>query len=106
MGVEGIRDWLLADPASRVPLALAALGILFVLPLLGFSVYLWRMAALVITSREFPPRGYALVRTTQMITGDAAVAYGRGLRALVFILVALAFLVVIQLWRLGSVITR
>lgn len=45
MDMERFRYWILEDPLTRVPLTLTLLGVLLVLPLVGFGAYLWRMAA-------------------------------------------------------------
>jgi hypothetical protein len=103
--MDVFRNWLLEDPGTRVPLTLTALGALLVLPLAGFAVYLWRLAARVVEGREFPPNGYRVVRQRPAITGDAAIGHARGIRAVAIFLVVAAAALVIVLWRLAVLIT-
>ena len=97
--LEFVRGWLLEDPTVRLPLALTTLGVLFVLPLVGFAAYIWRMTTKVIAERTFPPSGYITVGSTPPITGDDAIRYARLARGLAFILIVAALVLVFQLWR-------
>ena len=97
--LEFFRAWLLEDPTVRVPLSLTALGVLFVLPLVGFAVYMWRMTTRVIAERTFPPSGYITIGRTPPVTGDAAIRYARLARGLALILILAALILVFQLWR-------
>ena len=101
-----VEEWLLEDPASRAPLALSVLGVLFVLPLVGFAAYLWRMAAAMKAERRFPPSGYRVVGNRPPVTGDDAVTYARLARVTAAVLVVMALLLAIQLWRFSSLLTR
>jgi hypothetical protein len=102
--MEWLRDWLLDDPRVRVPLTLTALGVLLVLPLAGFAVYLWRMASRVMAERVFPPSGYTVLRRQPPITGDAAMTYARLGRFFALLILVAALVLVLQLWRLAVVI--
>jgi uncharacterized membrane protein len=102
--LEFFRAWLLEDPTVRVPLTLTALGVLFVLPLVGFAAYIWRMAKQVIAERTFPPSGYMTVGSTPPITGDDAIRYARLARGLALILIVAALILVFQLWRFAVVL--
>jgi hypothetical protein len=82
MNLEGFRNWILEDPPTRVPLTLTVLGVLLVLPLLGISVYFWRIA-----NRDGHPMLPA--RTV------------RGF-AIFFIVAAVAL--VFMLWRFGALL--
>ena len=82
METERFRDWVLEDPVTRVPLTLTLLGAMLVLPLLGFGVHLWRMAA-----RGDHPRLPA--RTVRAL-------------ALFFFVAAIAF--IFMLWRFALLI--
>jgi len=97
--LEFFRVWLLEDPTVRVPLTLMALGVLFVLPLVGFAAYIWRMTKRVIAERTFPPSGYLTVGSTPPITGDDAIKYARLARGLALILIVAALILAFQLWR-------
>ena len=105
MDLDSWRDWLLEDPATRVPLTLTALGVLLVLPLVGFSVYMWRMATRVLAERTFPPSGYRVLYQNPPVTGDDAVRYARIGRALSVVLLVAALVVVFQLWRFSLLLT-
>ena len=104
MGLDPFREWLLDDPGTRVPLTLATLGVLIVLPLVGLAVYLWRMAADVVENREFPPKGYRVLRPGHPITGEAAIGHARGIRAFAVFFAVAAAALVIMLWRFAVLI--
>ena len=104
MNLEWFHEWLLEDPATRAPLTLTALGILLVLPLIGFAVYLWRMAARITVERRFPPLGYKVIGRTPSVTGDEAATYARLARWFAVFLVIMALLLVFQLWRFAVLI--
>lgn len=97
--LEFFRTWLLEDPSTRVAVTFAVLGLLLVLPLIGFAAYLWRMKARTIAERTFPPAGYAVVGKRQVVTGDEAIRYARLLRVMAVLLLVAAVAAVIQLWR-------
>ena len=106
---EPLRGWLLDDPAvtaSRARLLLAAAGTLLVAPLIGFAAYAWRLGSRVVAEREFPPRGHAVVRDTNIISGDAAVAHGRGLRAIAMFLVVASIAITGVMCRLTALLVR
>jgi hypothetical protein len=103
---DPLTAWVLEDPASRAPLALAVLGALFVLPLIVFGVYLFRMGTHAITARQFPPSGYRLVRAVESIAGEAAVRQGKIARTMAILLIAGAIAIALLLWRFGVVMTR
>jgi len=105
---EPLAAWLLEDPAltqSRGRLLLLATGALLILPLGLFALYLWRLGSRVIREREFPPLGTILLRDTEIIAGDAAVAHGRGLRAIAIVVVAAMLGMAFVLWRVAQLLT-
>src|SRR5687767_15044078 len=99
MDLDSWREWLLENPATRVPLTLTALGVLLVLPLVGFSAYMWRMTTRVLAERTFPPSGYKVLYKRPPVTGDDTVRYARIGRALSVVLLVAALVLVFQLWR-------
>ena len=103
---DPLTAWVLEDPATRAPLALAILGGLLVLPLVIFAVYIFRMGARAIEQRQSPPAGYRLLRAVAPVTGEAAVRHGRIVRVMAMLLIAAAVLLAALLWRLGTLITR
>jgi hypothetical protein len=103
--MDVFRNWVLEDPGTRVPLTLTTLGLLLVLPLVGFAVYLWRMAARAVEGREFPPKGYRVVPPVPSMSGEAAISRARGVRAIAIFLVVAAAALVIMLWRFAVLIT-
>jgi len=102
--MDAFRDWVVQDPGTRVPLTLTILGVMMVVPLVGFAVYLWRMAARVVEGREFPPKGYRVLRPGPVITGEAAMSHARGIRAVAIFFMVAAVALVIMLWRFGALI--
>jgi hypothetical protein len=105
MNLDWLGEWVAEDPASRVPLTLTALGVLFVLPLIGFARYMWRMGADVRVESRFPPSGYRVIGKQPPVTGDAAATYARLARMMAVFLVIMAFVLVFQLWRLATLLT-
>ena len=100
------REWILEDPTFRLPFTLTALGVAFVLPLIGFAVYLWRMAGRIMVERIFPPAGYRMLGNRPAIRGDEAVTYARAGRAVAVFLVIMAVLAALLFWRLGVLLAR
>jgi hypothetical protein len=101
-----LTGWLLENPAARVPLTLAVLGALFVVPLIALAAYMLRLGSRAIAGRRFPPGGYQSFRQQDPVTGDAAVRQGRIIRILAMLLVAGAIALAVVLWRLGSLLTQ
>lgn len=101
MNLDWFREWILDDPASRVPLTMTMLGVLVVLPLIGFAAYMWRMTARVMVERTFPPSGYLVIGKRVPVTGDQAIAYARAGRVLAVFFAVMALLLGFQLWRLA-----
>ena len=106
MNLDWFREWILDDPASRVPLTMTILGVLLVVPLFGCAAYLWRMAIRGIAERTFPPSGYRVIGKRPPITGDEALRSARVMRWLAMFLVFAAAMLVVQLWRLSVLLAR
>ena len=102
--VDVLRSWLLENPGARVPLTLATVAVLIVLPLVGFAAYVWRMAARAFAERTFPPDGYRIVGRTPAITGDDAIRYARVVRMLAIFLVVAAVILAVQLGRFAMLL--
>ena len=106
---EPLAAWILSDPAltrARAGLVLVGAGSLLVLPLGAFAVYFWRLGTRSIEGGEFPPPGVAMLRDTEIVTGDAAIAQGRGLRAMgIFLAVGMVALI-FGLWRIAALMER
>ncbi|HEX4916083.1 MAG TPA: hypothetical protein VFV51_19130 [Vicinamibacterales bacterium] len=103
---DPLTAWVLEDPSTRAPLALGVLGALLVLPLAIFAVYMLRLGTSAVTMREFPPRGYRLLRSVTPITGDMAVRQGRLIRIMAMLLLAGAIAIAIFMWRFGVLLGR
>jgi hypothetical protein len=101
---EPFREWLVSEPdetAGRVKVFFLLAAALLSVPLLGFAIYLWSLGTKVLQGREFPPPGYRVVRDTPVITGEAAVVRGCGLKFVALGLVVSAALLWLLLWRLA-----
>jgi hypothetical protein len=83
MDMERFRDWILEDPRTRVPLTLTLLGVLLVVPLCGFGLYLWKAAA----------------------RGDHPRLAARTIRGLAIFFFAAAAGLMVMLWRFAVLIT-
>lgn len=99
MDIGWWHEWLLEDPAVRLPFTLTTLGLALVLPLVGLAVYLWRLADRIVVERIFPPAGYRRIGNRPTISGDDAITCARGSRVLAVFLVLMALLLASQLWR-------
>jgi hypothetical protein len=100
-------DWITRDPEqidSRLRLAFAVLAVAFVVPLLGFAAYFWRLGDRIVRAERFPPPGLAVTKDTVVLRGKFARRRGRlaQLLAAIFVLAASAFAIV--LWWLMSLL--
>ena len=104
-----LRDWILADPErmpSRLKIVFSIFAATASAPLLAFAAYLWSLGAKVVASRQFPPPGHRVVRDTEIVEGESAMARGRALKTFAIILSAFAILFWIGLWMLAGVVRR
>jgi hypothetical protein len=101
---ETLATWIDGDgPATRtrrlailrwtVPALLAG-------SVLAAAAWLWRLGARIVRSNRVPPAGVRVVRDTPVLSGDEARRRGRLLQALAVMLVAIAGLMAVVLWRL------
>ena len=93
------------DP-DRVRIIMAAGELLLAAPAIGIAIYLWRLASLVTRSRRFPPPGTSVVRDTPVLEGNAALTRARLLKTLAGVILAIATVMGVVLWRLAMLITR
>ena len=103
--LDVFRQWVLEDPGTHVPLSLAVLGLLLVLPLVTFAVYMWRMTTRAMAERAFPPSGYTVLGRAAPTTGDAAIRSARLVRALAIFLLIAAVVLILQLWRFARLLS-
>ena len=101
---DPITAWVLEDPSTRLPVALGVLGTLLVLPLAIFAVYMFRLGTSAMTTRQFPPAGYRLLRSVAPIAGDMAAKQGRIVRIMAMLLFAGAVAIAIFMWRFGAML--
>ncbi len=100
-----VIEWVLSDPDStraRAQLVLAVLAVLVLGPVVGMAIYMWRLGTRVEREERFPPEGLALVRDVRVMRGDAARARARVLRIAATVLLVLAVLMAVVLWRLAT----
>ncbi len=71
------------------PVTLVLLGLLFVSPLLILGAFLFRNGTAVIRGERMPPRGHAVIRDTNVLTGVPAIRRGRIIQCAALILIAL-----------------
>jgi len=100
-----LLEWATADPQttrSRAQLLIAGLAVLVVAPVVGMAIYMARMGTRIVREERFPPEGLAMIRDVLVVRGEAAVRKGRVLQVVATILIALAVLMVLTLWRLAT----
>src|SRR5687767_15948982 len=86
--------------AAQAPLVVAAVGVLAVVPLLVFAVYLWRLGDRARLTGQFPPPGTATLRTTPPVVGLAARRRAGLAQAFAVLLGACAIALAVVLWLL------
>jgi hypothetical protein len=77
-----------------------AAGIVLLLPLVGFAMYLWRLGTRIVREERFPPEGTKVIRDVVVIHGDAARWRGRLAQVLGIALGAAGVIMIVLLWRL------
>jgi hypothetical protein len=100
-----LREWIIGEPgeaAQRIQLMFLVLAALLLVPLLAFAAYLWSLGASVIRAREFPPPGHRVVRNTQVITGEAAIARARQLKVFALVCGIACAILAFLLWHLAA----
>ena len=104
-GQPALLEWVKADPQSarsRAQLLIAGLALLVVAPVVGMAAYMVRIGTRIVREQRFPPEGLAIVRDVIVVRGGAAVRKGRVLQVAATILLLLAALIVLTLWRLAT----
>ena len=100
-----VVNWVLSDPEStrtRAQLVIVVLAALVLAPVVGMAIYMWRLGAAILREDRFPPERSKLIRDVRVVRGDAARARGRVLRTSAGVLLGLAVLVAVVLWRLAT----
>ena len=95
-----------AELARRLWLVFSLLAVLLVASPIAFAVYLWSVGTRILRAGEFPPPGVRVIRDTPILSGAAAVARGRGFKALAAALAVAAAILGIFLWRVASWLGR
>ncbi len=94
-------DWL-ANHISARPILLPAIGVLLIMPVLVFAVYVFRKGGRVIRALRFPVPGDRIIRDTVVREGQAAVMVGRLMQLLSALLVICSLWIPWLLWRLSE----
>jgi hypothetical protein len=98
-----LLEWASSDPArtrSRAQLLIALVAVIFLAPLAGLAIYLWRLGTRTLSEQRFPPEGLALTRDVLVMRGAQARARGRlirGFATALFVMIALMALVLVRL---------
>ena len=88
--------------AQSAPGWIGLSGLVAMLPLLGFAVYLWHFAARVRSARRYPLPGQAVIRDTIVHEGDAALRLAASFRVLAIILSVLSMAIPLMLWLMAQ----
>lgn len=98
--LERNADYLVAHPE------ILALGLfILLLPIIFFSLYLWRHGSSVVVARRFPPPGMAVTRDTPVLSGMAGVRRGRIIQVLALLLMSCSVGLPLFLWYVLSQLT-
>ena len=100
---EPLHDWVRSDRAETAPrarLVLLLSAALLAVPAIVAAVYLWRLGARVLRTRQFPPPGFRVIRDTPVFEGDAAATRGYAIQALALCLGLGAALLCLFFWWL------
>ena len=100
-----LLEWAASDPSrtrARAQMLIAAVGVIFVGPVIGLSVYIWRLGTRTIREERFPPEGLVLIRDVLVARGAEARARGRLFRAFSVFFFVVAGLLALTLWRLAT----
>ncbi len=95
-----IEAWVTADPESRIRVLFGVLTICTSGPVLGLSIYLWRLAQKTIRAGQYPPPGSRFTRDPPVATGESAQKLGRTFKVLAVGLGSTAVLLATLLWWL------
>ena len=100
-----LLEWAASDPArmrGRAQLLIAAVGVIVVAPLVSVAAYMWRLGGRTIREARFPPEGMQVIRDVPVARGADAARKGRVLRTVAAVMGAIAFAVVVTLWRIAT----
>jgi hypothetical protein len=106
-----LQSWL-SGVAQEAPTAVAQAQLLAVfgwlvgiscVALLILAIYLWRTAAQVLATQQFPPPGMRVVRDTTVLRGAVALRRGRIIQGIGVLLVFCSLALAVAAWRLHSV---
>lgn len=101
--LETFQAWITEDPVlavERLKIVFLVLSITSSGPLLGFTIYFWRLGARIIRSGRFPPPGQAVVRDTFILEGPPARRRGRLIQVIAGILGLLGCLFPVLFWHI------
>jgi hypothetical protein len=88
-------DLILQAPAMSI-----GVGLLFMFPLILFSIHLFSLGTRTVAERRSPPRDLRLARDTRIYTGQAAVTRGRVAQALAAMLLFACISLPVALWTM------
>ncbi len=99
---DTLKTWIVDHKEYLVahPEVVAFVFFVFMLPLLGGAVYLWRFASRVIAARRFPPPGMRVIRDTPVLSENRALVRGRVLQFLAVILFLNSLGIPVMVWFL------
>jgi hypothetical protein len=105
--LPGLSEWVTEKPelvASRARLLLSVIGVMMILPLVGFAVYTWLLGRRITSGGRFPPRSMRVLRDTVVLTGQVAESRARVMKLLALVLISLALgLLIILFWLAFSI---
>jgi hypothetical protein len=104
-----LEAWIRSEPERLVPrarLVLGATAALCLVPLIGLTVYLWRLGARAMLTEQYPPPGTLVIGGAPVITGAAARRRGRIAQGLALLFSAAAIVLAALVWRLSDLLAR
>jgi hypothetical protein len=94
-----LEIWVEQNRSTRLPMAIGAVALLSVGPVLGFAVYFWSLGQRVIHAQRYPPPGLRVVHDTPVVVGDLAVRRGQWIRTLAALVGMAGLLLGVMFWR-------
>ena len=103
--MPAITGWLLNNP-GRIQLYIMLLAVIIMLPLLGFSVYLWNVGRKIVQFECFPPPKANLTKKSPALRGSSARKRGRMIQLTAILLAFSSIILLMVFWKLSVLLSK